>query len=51
MPIPHTTPEADLRSLALLPEYRSDDNDLIRELYEPCLTRSQLYTRLERYGL
>ncbi len=41
------TPNAGqgLRHLQLLPEYRSDANDVVREFYEPCLERCQLYRR------
>jgi superfamily II DNA or RNA helicase len=33
----------------LLPEYRSDANDVVREFYEPCLERCQLYRRAVGY--
>jgi hypothetical protein len=38
-----------LRQLQLLPEYRSDANDVVREFYEPCLERCQLYRRAVGY--
>jgi hypothetical protein len=38
-----------LRHLHLQPEYRSDTNDVVREFYEPCLERCQLYRRAVGY--
>ena len=49
MPISHTSPGLGLRPLSLFPEYRSDENNLICELYEPCLSRSHLYLRAVGY--
>lgn len=40
---------AGLRHLELLPEYRSDANDVVCEFYEPCLERCQLYRRAVGY--
>ncbi len=34
-----------LRQLPVRPSYRSDDNDLIREFYRPCLSESEFYKR------
>jgi DNA phosphorothioation system restriction enzyme len=34
-----------LRKLEILETYRSDDCDLVRDFYEPCLQRSRIYDR------
>src|SRR5689334_2187077 len=37
--------DVSLRDLALRTEYRSDQDDLIRDFYFPCLSRSRRYCR------
>jgi superfamily II DNA or RNA helicase len=40
-----TCQKSGLRDLDLLPEYNPDDNDIIAELYAPCLRVSERYDR------
>ncbi|HKZ64640.1 MAG TPA: DEAD/DEAH box helicase family protein [Thermoplasmata archaeon] len=38
-----------LRALDLAPDYNTEDNDIVRELYAPCLERAERYDRAVGY--
>ena len=38
-----------LTGLSLLPDYSTDANDIVKELYQPCLSRSVRYDRAVGY--